>query len=263
MIQAPSGYLPPTLSHTDALSWLHLERLSVSTGIPRSLIGATLSQAHGPWLLHLEPGERIVVLEMMAGIYACLGYRRKEVYILREVLGCIMDLLVCGREESEADNSTSTTNDGGLGIKGIPFGGGQTRGLGGVGVRQSESTGGNESILRLLKYICKVLGIDLQAVKLVNPANEVDAEEQHKGPPTAENFQCDSIDTLQDPYGWPELQVGVVREAVAAAEALPGPPTSIFIVATEHAKAVDFGRPSCSCSVYSFCIEDTAHSFGF
>ena len=25
-----------------------------------------------------------------------------------------------------------------------------------------------------------------------------------------------------EPYGWPELQIGIVREAIAVAEALPG-----------------------------------------
>ena len=77
-----------------------LERLTSITGIARSSIAAVLSQAHGPWLLHLESRERIFVLETMATMYGALGYRRKEAYLLREVLGCIMDLVVCAREEA-------------------------------------------------------------------------------------------------------------------------------------------------------------------
>jgi hypothetical protein len=29
-------------------------------------------------------------------------------------------------------------------------------------------------------------------------------------------------DLLEDPYGWPELQIGIIREALSVAEALPG-----------------------------------------
>ena len=43
-----------------------------------------------------------MVLEAMASVYGALGFRRKEAYVLREVLGCIMDLIVCGREEAQA-----------------------------------------------------------------------------------------------------------------------------------------------------------------
>ena len=39
--------------------------------------------------------------------------------------------------------------------------------------------------------------------------------------------QCDDDDlqALQEPFGWPELQIGIVREAIAVAEALPGKPS--------------------------------------
>lgn len=217
-----SPYLPPTLSHIEHNTWLNLERLTSVTGISRSMIASVLAQAHGPWLLHLGPRERLAVLETMAGIYACLGYKRKEAYILREVLGCIMDLLVCGREENRGAPRPSP--GAGLGIRGINLG---DRSAGAVGVRHNDSVEGNESVLRLLKYVCKVLGIDLEAVKLVNPqtegpANAGEEGEERKDAVAALQADDDYSEPAQDIYGWPELQVGVVREAIAVAESLPG-----------------------------------------
>ncbi|KAF5391257.1 hypothetical protein D9757_001865 [Collybiopsis confluens] len=189
----PTPYLPPTLSHSESTSWANLERLSSLSGISRSAISSLLAQVHGPWLLHLGPRERISVLEAVASTYSCLGYRRKESYILREVLGCVLDLIVCGREEDAHTNMRSFGNKGN------------------VGIRLNESPDGNKSILRLLRHICKVLGVNLDAIQVVDtnrePSNQYDAE--------------DGFDVHQETFGWPELQIGVVRESVAVAEALP------------------------------------------
>ena len=69
-------------------------------GITRSQIANTLSQTHGPWLLSI------------ASIYDCLGFKRKEVYVLREVISCTMDLIVCGREEDEQILKSDVGNAG-------------------------------------------------------------------------------------------------------------------------------------------------------
>ncbi|KAF5380960.1 hypothetical protein D9615_003973 [Tricholomella constricta] len=216
----PKPYLPPTLSRDDN-TWAQLERLSTISGISRSSIAGALSQIHGPWLLHLGARERIAILEATSSLYACLGYRRKEAYILREVLGCILDLMVCGREEDGLSRMSSVPNTSGLGIQGLNSSGG---GWSGVGVRMSESSVGNESILELLKYVCKVLGINLDAVKLVDIALNDDETTGDAGETVLlshEDYDNDAVTGSVEPYGWPELQVGVVREAVAVAEALP------------------------------------------
>lgn len=164
------------------------------SGIPRTTISSLLAQVHGPWLLHLGPRERVSVLEAIASTYSCLGYRRKESYILREVLGCILDLIVCGREEDAHTNMRLFGNKGN------------------VGIRLNESSDGNESILKLLKHVCKVLGVNLDAIQILDDNNDP------KNHPEAD----DDSDVYREPFGWPELQIGVVRESVAVAEALPG-----------------------------------------
>lgn len=213
----PKPYVPPTLSRNEGNYWDNLERLSTISGISRTSIANTLAQVHGPWLLHLGPRERIGILEAMSSFYACLGYKRKEAYILREVLGCILDLMVCGREEDGLSRMSSQPGTAGLGIHGLNSSGlGLGLGWNGVGVRMSESAEGNESILQLLKYVCKALGINLEAVKLVEGhTHELKSTD-------VEDYEIETLSDVMEPYGWPELQVGVVREAVAVAEALPG-----------------------------------------
>lgn len=216
----PTAHLPPTLAHDEADQWLNLERLTKFSGISRTSISALLGQIHGPWLLHLHPRERLSILEAMASMYACLGYKRKEAYILREVLGCIMDLMVCGREEDGINKVTSQT--AGLGIQngaGTPTNLPASPNQGSVGIRMNESSSGNESVLKLLKHVCRVLGIDLDAVKLADESSR-DSGSNEKGE-TADIYD-DGLELDQyEAHGWPELQVGVIREAVAVAEALP------------------------------------------
>ncbi|KAK7467129.1 hypothetical protein VKT23_004188 [Stygiomarasmius scandens] len=204
MLQSgPTPYLPPTLAYDERISWSDLERLSLVSGVSRSSISLVIAQAHGPWLLHLGARERIAILETMASLYSCIGYPRKEAYILREVLGCILDLIVCGREEE-----TSSYYKGGVSertaIQGI-------KANGHVGVRLSERADGNDSILKLLQYVCKILGVNLNAVDVVDM----------EGSSPATSTSTDDDDGNTESFGWPELQQGIIREAVAVAEALP------------------------------------------
>jgi hypothetical protein len=184
----------------------------------------------------------------MASLYACLGYKRKEVYILREVLGCLLDLMVCGREEDGYSHPSSVPVSAGLGIHNYHPGGWET-----VGVRVSESAAGNDSILKLLTHVCRVLGIDLEAVTLekVDHSNLVDR------PPSLNDYDEDTIEALREPCGWPELQVGVVREAVAVAEALPGARVVLKLKGS-YGSNLATSRFSCRRSICAFCAEDVA-----
>ncbi|KAI6005920.1 TRAPP II complex [Pisolithus albus] len=221
MLQPDStSYLQKIISDNSVVG---LERLSAITGINRCQIANTLSQAHGPWLLHLGPYERLVILQSMASIYNCLGFKRKEVYVLREVVSCIMDLVVCGRGE---DEELRKSDLGSVGLIARPepaeFDDSETPKLGNVGIRRKEDLEGNQSILKLLNYTCKVLGVNLEAVNHTpaetgeNP--NTNYSETESGP---QRGGADASETIHVQFGWPELKVGVIREAVAVAEALP------------------------------------------
>lgn len=213
----PTPRIPPTLSHPDQLSFVNLERLSITSGIKRSQISEVLSQAHGPWLLHLGSRERITVLQFIAAMYGYLGYKRKEAYVLRETIGCVMDLVVCGREHYD-DYRLSSAMPVVIGADA------SVSSAGTLGVRESEPTEGNEGVVKLVKYICKIHGVDLEAVSVVETGLEAirprDSRKNEKResevPPAPED------DLPKEPIGWPELQIGIVREAIAVAEALPG-----------------------------------------
>jgi hypothetical protein len=214
----PTIHAPPTLTHTHQLSPVNLERLSVTSGIKRSQISEVLSQAHGPWLLHLGSRERIAILQFIAAVYGYLGYKRKEAYVLRETIGCVMDLVVCGRESYD-DYRPSSAKPVVIGPDApVPA-------PGTLGVRESEPTEGNEGVVKLVKYICKIHGVDLEAVNVVETGPE--AARQRDSRARNEKRESDvppapDDDIPKEPIGWPELQIGIVREAIAVAEALPG-----------------------------------------
>lgn len=207
-----SSKLPPSFS-PDPPSAPTLFRLTSLTTITRSQISAVISQAHGPFLLHLQPSDRIPVLTSLAALYSCIGFKRKEVFMLRQVQAAVMDLVVCAREETRASTPsprpTSLNSESG-GISLAP--------QNALSIRRTESSQGNTSIIRITRYIAQVYGINLGRVGVAD----------------LENLQRSSLKSLEATptlphlaegdarYGWPELQVGVVREALAVAEALPG-----------------------------------------
>ncbi|CCM02371.1 uncharacterized protein FIBRA_04466 [Fibroporia radiculosa] len=209
--------LPPKATYA------HMERLTTITGISRAQIAGVLAQVHGPWLLHLGPRERITILQATAGMYGALGYLRKEAYILRETLGSIMDLIVCGRQEQIGirDSGSSSMN------RGLAQPGASTS-QGTVGIRENQRTEGNDSLLRIVKHICRVHGVDLETVRLVDVSavSQATSRQDRDMTDDVSNADDDDLSELpQEPFGWPELQIGIVREAIAVAEALPDYPS--------------------------------------
>ncbi|CAE6440674.1 unnamed protein product [Rhizoctonia solani] len=219
----PTRNLGPTLSHLSdrpTAPLAPLLRMATITQISRAQIANVAGQAHGPWLQHLQPRDRIRVLTQLATLYACLGFRRKEVYILRELLACIIDLIICAREEAGANvsgrmsmisdaNESRATGWPGAGIHQT---GEISESTGEIGVRIAETTEGNESILRIVKYVCEIYGIDVSRVQV--GSEEVGAGKDGGG-------VDDEIELDAPRFGWREVQIGAVREAVQIAEALP------------------------------------------
>ncbi|KAG8890406.1 hypothetical protein FRB99_003869, partial [Tulasnella sp. 403] len=85
--------LPPIFAQTTPTEAI-LSHMSSASSIPRSTIANVINQAHGPHLMHLQSQDRLQVLNTMAAMYSFLGFKRKEVYVLREVLAVAMDMLV-------------------------------------------------------------------------------------------------------------------------------------------------------------------------
>lgn len=120
-----------------------------------------------------------------------------------------MDLVVLGREEKREQNAARLgVNDSNMM---------ELVANAHVTVREHQITEGNQSILRLVTYICSIYGVNLKATRLKDDVAQDDARDE------TWEMEAESIDFAKQPtYGWSELQLGVVREALAVAEALPG-----------------------------------------
>ena len=184
-------------------------RMTSMTTITRTQIANVAAQAHGAWIIHLQPHDRIRLFSSLAGIYSCLGFKRKEVYVLRELISVVMDLVVLGREEKREQNAARLgVNDSNMS---------EVAASSHVTVREHQITEGNQSILRLVTYICSIYGVNLKATRLKDDLGQDEARDE------TWEMEAESIDFAKQPtYGWSELQLGVVREALAVAEALPG-----------------------------------------
>lgn len=165
-------------------------------GISRSDISGALAQAHGPWLLHLYHRDRIEMLSRVSSMYAGMQYKRREAYTLREILACLMDLVVQGREEARMATELQTSVQ-------VPV---KIDNQGCIGIRENDTITGNDSLLKLVKYICDIHSVDLDSVAFADEAPNV----------------SESYKAAAKPSAWTDLQVGLVREAIAVAEALPG-----------------------------------------
>jgi len=130
-----------------------------------------------------------------------------------------MDLIVCGREENDLLRK-SDVGSANIGNRPENGDGGSVTGQGAVGVRQNEVVEGNQSILTLLIGACKVLGVNLEAVGVAKGVDDTSTEVE--GDDSQMMGMEDFTTVSSESFGWPELQVGVVREAIAVAEALPG-----------------------------------------
>lgn len=187
---------------------------SISEAVPRSDIALALGQTHGPWLLHLGPRERTEVLRYLARIYAQISYRRKEAYILRELLACLLDLVVHGREERrETADVTPAPPDSASEVQNTAT----------VGVRQRVDSVGNSSIVQIVKHICNVFGLDLSVAQFSEDTNGTNIQSEKSLSSNLYHPFERYLNHTFDRYLWPELQLGMAREALAVAEALPGP----------------------------------------
>jgi trafficking protein particle complex subunit 9 len=193
-------------------------RMTSMTTITRTHIANIAAQAHGAWIMHLQPHDRIRLLSALAGFYSCLGFGRKEVYVLRELVSVLMDLIVLAREEKLEQHAAR------LGVSDANLSELAASTPTHMSVREQQLTEGNQSILRILIHICGIYGVDLQAVGLKDGGGRgVKNEEWER--------EAESIDfARQATYGWSELQLGAVREALAFTEALPGELHSDYVV---------------------------------
>ncbi|KAG8889667.1 hypothetical protein FRB99_003967, partial [Tulasnella sp. 403] len=141
-----------------------------------------------------------------------------------------MDMLVVCRDDSMQVAVNGTGKAPGLAITGVDMGALTSSpkvppSSGTVGVRHSVDEDGNESVLKVVRYIGETYGIDFGKVGIVKADAPSARESLQDVSPPGGSVKNDDDDDAAGHYGWPELQIGVVREAVVIAEALPDYPT--------------------------------------
>ncbi|EJU05644.1 hypothetical protein DACRYDRAFT_113706 [Dacryopinax primogenitus] len=203
-------------------------RQSQTTSITRTQIANVAAQAHGPFLLALLPLDRVRLLSFLASTYSLLGFWRKEAYVLRELNAALMELLISAREEAQSAGPESTmrftaglaqTSLGSEFSLALPSGRTQAQD-GGIAMRENERVDGNDAIVQLMQHVCEVYGVGTDAVRI---RDGMDGGEG-SGPDEQRVEQKLGVRGTWEQFGWPELQVGVMRESISLVELLPDYP---------------------------------------
>ncbi|WVR06234.1 hypothetical protein IAU60_003264 [Kwoniella sp. DSM 27419] len=210
-----------------------LALLSSTSGMTRQSIFAHAELAIAPHHRAMTKPEQLAVHTESVWLARWLDLPRKEAAITREVIKRLAMLVVEGREEarragggsgavSKRASPTSAsalaeehTSDAaaavGLGL-GLPVSAPSQN----VAIRRKESTEGNSGIVALFERACEVLGIDLLSF-----ADDPSAADHGR-------LEADRTGKISETrFGWPELQVEMLKEGIAVTEALPDHPSII------------------------------------
>lgn len=189
--------------------------------ISQSLVTRTAIAAHGPWIRCLPEDVQLDILVELANLQRILGLDRREMIFDRELSGSGVTAIMkarTGQAQTEAvtkrrrnsdasilsqESTASTELDDRSMLSarniGVPPHTSSSSG-GFIASKRPDSEEGTDAIIYLLHRTLDILGLDLDLL-------------------------YDTPGTITPPnssYGWPELQVEVVRDAVTAVEALPG-----------------------------------------
>jgi hypothetical protein len=147
--------------------------------------------------MYLPEAVRLEALVSLAGISRLIALQRREAFFLREVVGTVMTMIGQRRlADNQAEETLdSATHDAPDGLSPDQLAAvSQALSHGKIAIRRKESSEGNNALLNIVERVCDVFGL-------------------HAG---------DSSPSGVAAYGWPELQVEVVKEAVQMTELLPG-----------------------------------------
>ena len=194
-------------------------KLTTMSKISRSLITRTAAMAHGPWTRWLPDSVQLDVLVELANMQRILGLDRREMIFDRELSGFgVTSILktragqtkiVQGTRKRNDSDASERSQDSALSAETTASSIASSRRIdapasssaaGFIASKRPDSEEGTDAILNLLHRTLDVLGLDLDMLY---------------EPPGTDAPQAST-------YGWPELQVEVVRDAVTAVEALPG-----------------------------------------
>ncbi|GAA6044610.1 hypothetical protein JCM8097_006453 [Rhodosporidiobolus ruineniae] len=226
---SPSTSAPsPLPSSADLARAARLASLSPSSTVPRSSIATWVSNAYSPHLALLALPARLRLSAEIASLFGRIGYRRKEAFVLRE-LAALCAEGVSGKnvevfpaappgQPSPVAEEFDTTPPPSSGALSANRRGGRPsarRLASGSIVRTTSDPAGNESIVRITEKVCEAFGIPV-APRL----SREDAKKERKKS-LIQGRTLEIMESEVGTFGWPGLQVGVLKDAIGIAEALP------------------------------------------
>jgi hypothetical protein len=230
---SPTPSSPPVpVKSAEQARIARLASFSPSNTVPRSSIATWLANAYSPHLLTLTLPVRLRLTSEIASLYGRIGYRRKESFVLRE-LAALCAEGVAGKsievfpaaggtagpspiaEEAGSPRSNGTVPPTALqpDSNGRPT---PSRFASGSIVRTTSDPAGNESIVRITEKVCEAFGIQ------VAPKVSREDAKASKRKSVVQGRTLEIMESEVGTFGWPSLQVGVLKDAIGIAEALPG-----------------------------------------
>ncbi|BGO92090.1 hypothetical protein NBRC10512_000821 [Rhodotorula toruloides] len=247
---ASSASSPPPSSVEQARK-ARLAALSPSNTVPRSSIALWVSQAYSPHLALLSLPSRLRLTAEIASLFGRIGYRRKEAFVLRE-LAALCAEGVAGKsievfapsghspipeEPREGANGTPAVVNGfkssdGRARPSLP----RTKTLdrGGSIVRTMSDPAGNESIVRIVEKVCEAFGIQVVPRSQREEADKLSV---------IQGRTLEIMESGNGAFGWPSLQIGVLKDAIGIAEALPDYQAAIRFTVTALRSLADTMPP--------------------
>lgn len=203
--------------------------MAPSNTVPRSSIAQWVSMAYSPQLATLPLPLRLRVTGEISSIFAKIGYRRKESFVLREIAALCGEgvagkgievysaAVTIARPPSAIEEEDEDTG-GDARPRTFTRDVAQSPALASIDrlasiVRTTSDTQGNASIIRVAEKVCEAFGIQ------VVPRG---SKEQSEDEGQRQSLLQIPLVGEQERVGWPALQVGVLHDAILIAEALPG-----------------------------------------
>ena len=188
-------------------TYLELFKLSNDSSTSRFDIASTLYLAYSPLSnQQLQPRARIRFLSSIAGMYAYLHFPRKRAIVLRELAA------VAAYAASLESNRLQE------GVTGLDEKSNETfdsKEL--TSVKSAPDVIGSEAIIRLIQLACEAFG-----VPVIPPAEIIRSEDESElgQKKFLQSEVTISSGTGRFRFGWPELQVALVKDAIAISETL-------------------------------------------
>lgn len=190
---------------------LSLIDLASRSEVSRQSIFGHAQAATSAFRRAMTAADQLAVFAEVAWLARWLELERKEASATREIVRLLTMAVVEGREEHRDQQSehpvTSPAELPGPDLSHA------------VTIRRKESTEGNAGVMALIERVCAVFGVDL--LSFTDEPSEPVLQAAQELRPTH--------------FGWPELQVEIMKEAIAVAEALPDHPSAVRLcVSTLH-----------------------------